>query len=178
MDELGYAQLSSVQRHVDSLRAKGALPTSKSWKRGVSVHTAIQKNIPLVGTVECGTLSLAEENVEGYIPYPEAKLKKPRAHYFFVRAHGDSMDRSELNIEQGDYLLVRQQQSADRGQIVIARLGDDATCKILDRTSDGLTKLTPASSNPVHKPQILLEDFSILGVVESVTKLGRRMAYS
>lgn len=170
IDELGYKQLSSVQRHIEALRAKGALPDRKAWSRGVKLHTSAQKHLPLVGTVECGPLSLAEEHIEGYIPYPVEKLQRPSARYFFVRAHGDSMNQSKLQIEEGDYLLVRQQQVASRGETIIALLGDDATCKVLDQTSDGLPKLMPKSSNPRHKPRILLEDFSILGVVEGAVK--------
>lgn len=170
VDELGYKQLSSVQRHIEALRSKGALPDRKAWTHGVKLHSSIQKHLPLVGTVECGPLSLAEEHIEGYIPYPQDKLRQPNGRYFFVRAHGDSMDKSKLQIEEGDYLLVRQQPVANRGETVIALLGDDATCKVFDQTSDGLPKLTPQSSNTQHKPRILLEDFSILGVVESAVK--------
>lgn len=174
MEELGYSQLSSVQRHVDALRAKGMLPERKAWTHGVSLQASAQKNIPLVGTVECGPLSLAEEHIEGYVPYPSDKLNRPASKYFFVKAHGDSMNRSKLGIAEGDYLLVRQQSVADRGEVIIALVGDDATCKVLDRTEDGLYKLAPQSSNPVHKPRILLEDFSVLGVVEDSIKPERR----
>jgi|GEM_PF-1561684 len=177
MEELSYSQLSSVQRHVDALRAKGMLPERKPWSRGVNVHSTTQKYIPLIGTVECGDLSLAEENVEAYVPYPEDKLRQPQSNYFFVKAHGDSMNESKFRIQEGDYLLVRQQATASRGDVVIALLGDDATCKVFSRTKDDLPKLQPESSNPRHKPRVLLEDFSVLGVVEDLIK-PRRGAYA
>lgn len=173
MEQLGYKQLSSVQRHVDALRAKGVLPERK-WAHGVRLHMPTFKHIPLVGTVECGPLSLAEEHIEGYVPYPESRLVRPSSKYFFVKAHGDSMDESNLKITEGDYLLVRQQVTANQGDTIIALVGDDATCKVLGRTSDGLPRLEPKSSNPSHKPRILLEDFSVLGVVEDVVSPRRR----
>lgn len=171
-DELGLGQLSSVQRHVEALRFKGALPTAKPWQRGVETSNAEVRQLPLVGAVACGTPLLAEEQIEARIPYSTSRLKSSTAQYFFLRARGDSMDQAETPapISEGDLLLVRQQQEAKAGQTVVALIGDDATCKVLETTPDGWFSLSPRSSNAVHKPRIMLEDFTILGVVEDVVR--------
>lgn len=167
MNELDYAKPSSVQRHVDALRAKGALPAVKQWKRGVQTDPEPVKYIPLVGSVPCGSPLLAEENVEAHVPYSASRLRSPRAKYFFLRASGTSMNLA--GIQDGDLMLVRQQDTANIGDKIIALIGDEATCKFLGQTEDGWYELKPHSSDPKHqKPRVMLEDFSIQGVVEDV----------
>ena len=170
MEELGLSQLSSVQRHVDALRRKGELPTNKPWQRGVQLPVAEKKQIPLLGRVSCGEPLLAEENIEALVPYSNSKLKSSTAQYFFLRASGDSMDQAAKPkpISDGDLLLVRQQSTASVGDTIVALVGDDATCKVLERSPEGWYQLTPRSSNAVHKPRVMLEDFSILGLGEDV----------
>lgn len=169
MEELDLNQLSSVQRHVEALRTKGVLPT-KRWQRGVQLPIAEVKQIPLLGGVSCGAPLLAEENIEALVPYSTSKLKSKTAQYFFLRASGDSMDRAAKPgpISDGDLLLVRQQPTASVNDTIVALIGDDATCKVLEKTPEGWFQLSPRSSNAAHKPRVMLEDFSILGQVEDV----------
>lgn len=164
--KLGYRHPSSVQYHVVALRRMGLLD--------LKPHTDHEgmREIPLLGSVSCGPALLAEENVEGYVPMARSRLKAKNAKYFILRAKGDSMD--EAGIVDGDYLLVRQQDDARPKDKVIALVGDDATCKVLEYTRDGIPKLTPASSNKMHKPRVMLENFSVLGVVEDVIRPHRR----
>lgn len=171
-DELGLSQLSSVQRHIEALRLKGALPAAKPWQRGIEVSNGDVKQIPLVGYVACGTPVLAEEHIKALVPYSTSKLKSKTAQYFFLRASGDSMDRAKNPgpINDGDLLLVRQESTARVNDTIIALVGDDATCKILETTPEGWHQLSPRSSNAAHKPRVMLEDFYILGVVEGVIK--------
>ncbi|MBW3569120.1 repressor LexA [Candidatus Parcubacteria bacterium] len=164
--KLGYNHPSSVQYHVVALREKGMLDLKHRR------HTGSVREVPLIGSVATGPAILAEENVEGYVPVAEEKLRSRNAKYFFLRARGDSMDKA--GIEDGDYLLVRQQETAQSRDKVIALIGDDATCKFLEYTEDGVPKLIPASTNAMHKPQVMLEDFSVLGVVEDVVSPQRR----
>jgi repressor LexA len=161
-ERLGYNYPSAVQHHIVTLRSKGLLNFNTIREK--------KRDIPLAGNVSCGPALLAEENIDTYIPYPESKLRSSHGGYFFLRAQGDSMD--EAGIDDGDYLLVRQQQDASKNDKVIVLIGDEATCKYL-RYDDGLPALVPASDNPIHKKRILLEDFSILGVVEEVVKPER-----
>ena len=172
-DELGLGQLSSVQRHIEALRLKGALPAAKPWQRGVEISSGTVKQIPLVGYVACGAPVFADEHVEAYVPYSTSKLKSSTAQYFFLRASGDSMDQAKKPgpINDGDLLLVRQIPTASVNDIIVALIGDETTCKVLEKTPEGWYQLIPQSSNTRHKPRVMLEDFSILGIVEGVVKL-------
>ena len=121
-------------------------------------------DIPLVGSVACGLPILAEENIETYIPVSTAFVKKG-SRYFLLRACGDSMN--EAGINDGDILLVRQQNFADNGKKVVALINDEATVKILDRR-DGVVILRPKSSNLSHKPIVVTENCQIQGEVVTV----------
>lgn len=156
--ELGYNNKSSAQYQVNALREKGLLDL-------VDFPTEMVR-IPLVGNVSCGPAILAEENIEGYIPLEASSLRQRTAKYFFLRASGDSMNKAGIN--SGDFVLVRQQPTANNNDIVVALVGDDATLKKLGRTDDGVPVLVPCSTNPIHKPQYILEDLSILGIKERV----------
>jgi len=118
-------------------------------------------DIPLVGTVACGTPVVAEENIEGMIPV-STKLAKSPHRYFLLRAEGDSMN--EKGINDGDLVLVRQQLTADNGDMIVALVDDEATIKEFYRLGDMIV-LKPRSTNKQHKPVILTKDFQIQGVV-------------
>ncbi len=121
-------------------------------------------NIPLVGAVPCGTPMLAEQNIETYIPVSTALAKKG-SNYFLLRASGDSMNLAGINDK--DILLVRQQETADNGEKVVALIDEEATVKILDKKDD-VVILRPKSSNSSHKPIILSNNCQIQGVVVAV----------
>ncbi|MDD4931293.1 MAG: transcriptional repressor LexA [Candidatus Colwellbacteria bacterium] len=121
-------------------------------------------DVPLVGLVACGTPIFAEENIQTYIPV-STDLAKGGFKYFFLRAVGDSMDRAGIN--SGDLLLVRQQNDAENGEKVVALINDEATIKILEKTS-GAVILKPSSNNKDHQPIVLTDNFMIQGVVVAV----------
>ncbi len=118
-------------------------------------------DVPLVGIVSCGVPIFAEENIEAYFKI-STKLARPLYKHFLLRAQGDSMDKKE--IFDGDLVLVRQQDDAENGNIVVALIDNEATIKEFQR-KDGAVVLYPHSSNPMHKPIILSDDFQIQGVV-------------
>lgn len=166
---LGLGSISSVQRHTDALKEKGYLENT----RGLSFPESTEKvRIPLVGNVACGVPLLATENIEAYISYDASQIRGSSDNYFFLRAVGDSMNKANVSgksIDDGDFVLIRKQQTADPGSRVVALIGDEATIKKLV-PEDGYISLQPESNNPRNKPIILLEDFSIQGVVEDVIK--------
>lgn len=127
----------------------------------LSVNTI---DIPLVGAVPCGAPMFAEENIEAYIPVSTALAKKGSI-YFLLRASGDSMNLAGIN--SGDLLLIRQQETADRGEKVVALINDEATVKIFEKTNDAII-LRPRSTNKSHKPIILTDNCMIQGVVVAV----------
>jgi repressor LexA len=118
-------------------------------------------NVPLVGRVACGLPILAEENIEAMIPV-STKLAHPGSKYFILRAIGDSMNKAD--IDDGDFVLVRQQQSVNNGDIVVALIDDEATIKEFHRKKSAVI-LKPRSSNKKHQPIILTSNFEIQGVV-------------
>ena len=123
--------------------------------------------IPLLGTIACGLPILAEENIEAMISV-STKLAKPNDKYFLLKAKGDSMN--EKGINSGDLLLVKQQNTAENGDIVVALIDDEATVKEL-RINDDNVLLLPRSSNKEHTPIILSRNFMVQGVVVSTISM-------
>jgi repressor LexA len=132
-----------------------------SPKLNNSVNTI---DIPLVGAVTCGTPMLAEENILDYIPVSTEMARKGFA-YFLLRAMGDSMNLAGINT--GDLLLIRQQETAETGDKVVALINDEATLKSFERVA-GAVVLRPKSSNKAHKPIVLTDNCQIQGVVVAV----------
>lgn len=164
---LGYAGISSIQRHMDALRKKGYITSVPYEPRSLEITTEGTVNIPLVGNVACGQPLLAVENIEAYIPYEKSRLRGNTSEYFFLRAVGDSMDLA--GIESGDFVLVKQQNTADINEKIVALIGDEATIKKLKK-GEGYYILKPESSNPSNKPIYMFDEFTIQGVVKDVIK--------
>lgn len=139
--------------------------TSPSLASNSSVSTT---GVPLVGRIAAGAPILAEENVEAVIPISTA-LARPGFTYFLLRVAGTSMNEAKVGgvkIEDGSIVLVRQQSSADEGDIVVALIDDEATVKILER-KNGMVILRPKSSDP-HVPIVLTDNCIIQGVAVGV----------
>lgn len=168
---LNLGSISSVQRHTDALKEKGYLENT----RGLSFPESTEKvRIPLVGNVACGVPLLATENIEAYISYDSSQIRGSSDNYFFLRAVGDSMNDANISgksIDDGDFVLVKKQQTANPGSRVVALIGEEATIKKFV-PEDGHVRLQPESTNPRNKPLILFDDFSIQGIVEDVIKKG------
>ena len=119
---------SSASRYIAVMRENGMLEHTKgkSGMKTLSMNKFDNVNlIPVVGTVACGKPLLAEENVETYLPLPTSILGKGK--FFILKAHGDSMINAGIN--DGDYVIVRKQNYAEVGQIVVALVDDEATLK-------------------------------------------------
>ena len=156
---VGLRSTASVSYHLQQLQEKGLLqaPIEKGRKR--TVVTA-QRNgyIPVVGVVTAGIPILAVENQEGQMVWdgePEC---------FALRVRGDSMIGA--GILDGDKVVVRPQQAADDGQIVVARIGDEATVKRLHRRN-GEIWLMP--ENDAYEP-IDGTDAELIGLVKAVVR--------
>lgn len=106
------------------------------------------KRIPIMGRISAGLPILAEQNIEGYT-YTDLN---EGAEYFGLRVKGDSMTAARIN--DGDILIVRQQDIVENGQIAVVMVGDnEATVKRFYQSGDIVT-LMPQSTNPIHRPQI------------------------
>ena len=123
--------------------------------------------IPLLGSVACGMPIFADENIEAEVSI-SIEMIKSGYKYFLLRAEGDSMD--EAGINNGDLLLIRQQQDAENGDKILALIDEEATVREYNK-SRGMVILKPKSTNKIHQPIILTSDFRIQGIVEEVISL-------
>ena len=156
---VGLRSTASVSYHLQALQEKGLLqsPGSKGRKRAI-VTTVRPGQIPVIGVVTAGLPILAVENQEGTLYWDG----DPSC--FALRVRGDSMVGAA--ILSGDLVVVRPQQSADDGQIVVARIGDEATVKRL-RRRDGQVWLMPENDN--YAP-IDGSEAELIGVVKAVMR--------
>lgn len=167
---LGYKSPRSAQDIIEKLIEKGFLNKTKTGSLKIikdpdSTSTHAQTtDVPLVGMVACGGPIFAEENIEAMIPVSTSLAKNSTKH-FILRAVGDSMDL--VGINDGDLVLVRQQETAENGDNVVALIDDSATIKEFHKDK-GVVVLKPKSSNSIHQPIILTEDFRIQGVVTNI----------
>ena len=120
--------------------------------------------VPLVGSVACGVPILAAENIEARIPVSTA-LAREGVKHFLLRAKGNSMNAAGIN--DGAIVLVRQQNTAENGDRVVALINDEATIKSFERTPDAVI-LRPRSTEKQHRPIVVTEECEIQGVVVAV----------
>ena len=167
---MGYKSPRSISVLLEKLTKKGALKRDSKGEIKITANfegdesRVATVNIPLVGMVACGTPVFAEENIIDHIPVDVSLIKEPYR-YFFLQAKGDSMDRK--GIKEGNLLLIRQQNTASDGDIVVALINDEATVKEF-RKASGAVVLKPHSSNARHRPIIVNNGLVIQGVVTSV----------
>ena len=156
---VGLRSTASVSYHLQALQEKGLLqsPGAKGRKRAI-VTTVRPGQIPVVGVVTAGLPILAVENQEGTISWDG----DPNC--FALRVRGDSMINAA--ILPGDLVVVRPQQAADDGQIVVARIGDEATVKRL-RRRNGQVWLMPENEN--YAP-IDGNEAELIGLVKAVIR--------
>lgn len=154
---VGLRSTASVSYHIQALQEKGLLlsPGAKGRKRSI-VTNLRPGQIPVVGMVTAGLPILAVENQEGTISWDG----DPSC--FALRVRGESMIGA--GILDGDKVIVRPQQTADDGQIVVARIGDEATVKRLSRRN-GEIWLLP--ENPNFDP-IDGGEAEIIGIVKAL----------
>ena len=156
---VGLRSTASVSYHIQALQEKGLLaaPGQKGRKRALS--TGIRPGqIPVVGVVTAGVPILACENQEGTMAWDG----EPGC--FALRVRGDSMIKA--GILSGDKVVVRPQQTAMDGQIVVARIGDEATVKRL-RRRNGEIWLMP--ENDAYEP-IDGSEAELIGLVKAVVR--------
>lgn len=156
---VGLRSTASVSYHLQQLQEKGLIQGSGTKGKKRAISTGIRPgHIPVVGVVTAGIPILALENREGTIAWegsPEC---------FALRVRGDSMIGAA--ILDGDMVVVRPQATADDGQIVVARIGDEATVKRLAR-KNGQVWLMP--ENPAYSP-IDGSEAELVGIVKAVIR--------
>lgn len=181
---LGVGSTRTVLRYLDLLEEEGYI---ERWSgaRGLrmrrgSAASLETRLVPIVGEAPAGQLMPAEENMLGHVQIPKDFLKPLTAKFFLLRVRGNSMNRAKVEghaIEDGDLVLVRQQERADPGKIVVALVDGEATIKRLVKGSDYYV-LKPESTNPKHRPIIVAQEFRVQGVACRVFKKGGELLHS
>lgn len=172
--EIGHAfhisSTNGVRYYLDLLERAGFLKRLPGISRGIgNLAQTMRAGIPILGRVTAGPNGLAEESFEGTLEL--SGVFDGDGSLFALQVRGDSM--RDAGILAGDYVIVQPQKQAVNGQIVVARIGDDATVKTF-QSRKGSIELLP--SNPDHRTMEVREgdDFEILGVVRGVLRtIGR-----
>ena len=159
--EMDLRSPSTVHAHLKKLQEAGYLEPSDHKSRALTPVSgpSMVPRVPILGRVTAGLPILAVEEHIGYVPFEPAA---GGGEYYALRIRGDSM--TGAGILDGDLVIVRQDAQARSGDIVIALLEDEATCKTLNLTQDGVW-LMP--ENPAYPP-INGTGCQILGVVKAV----------
>ncbi len=170
MDAFGIASTNGVRTTLAALEKKGYIRRRPMLSRGIELTDFVERDvpgttelreIPLIGRVAAGEPILATENVEGTLAVDRSFV--PSDEVFALKVSGESMQ--DAGIMDGDYVLARQQQTANQGEIVVAVIGEEATVKryYLD---DGGIRLMP--ENETFEPILVdptQEDFRIAGKI-------------
>ncbi|WP_274650652.1 transcriptional repressor LexA [Paenibacillus humicola] len=166
-EAVGLASSSTVHGHLDRLEKKGLIRRDPTKPRAIEILDSDESElafpltvakVPVVGKVTAGLPITATENIEDYFPLPASKVGDDNL--FILNVIGESM--IEAGILNGDYVIVRQQQTANNGEIVVAMTEDDeATVKTFYKEKDHI-RLQP--ENPTMEP-IRLRNVTILGKV-------------
>ena len=155
----GIKSTATVHNYLGKLRARGFLSKEDNKKRAVSIGRSATVTIPLIGTVTAGQPIFAYENYEDYYAFPAGEFSGESL--FMLRVKGTSM--IDANIFDGDKIIVRRQQDAADGDIVVALTEDSATVKRIFYR-DGKVVLHPENttmSDMIFEP----DEISVLGKV-------------
>lgn len=174
-EAVGLASSSTVHAHLQVLQRHGFLLRDPTKPRAIEVHwdpvsdepitSRPVRHVPLLGDVAAGANVLAEQNVEELMPLPEDLTGSGTL--FMLRVRGDSM--IEAGILDDDYVVVRQQPDANKGDIVVAGIpGGEATVKTYTRRGDKvvLQPANPALTAIEYDP----DDVTLYGKVVTVLR--------
>jgi repressor LexA len=150
-----------VAKHLHAIERKGHIQRHAGMQRGIKVsNVSIGRETPILGRIAAGSPILAVENIEGSLMLDAAFSKLGQT--FFLRVKGMSM--KDAGIFDGDLVLVKQQPTAEQGDIVAAIVNEEATVKYFKKRNNTVT-LEPA--NDEFKPILVKEtdQFSIAGKI-------------
>jgi repressor LexA len=171
---VGLASSSTVHAHLANLEKIGLLRRDPSKPRALElldraaegVKSLVQPNgLPLVGHVAAGQPVLAEENIEDYVDVPA--VAGGEVGEYLLRVRGDSM--KDAGILEGDFVVVRPQETAQDNDIVVALVGEEATVKRFFRENDHV-RLQPENSamEPIRSKEVRVLG-QVVGVLRKVS---------
>jgi repressor LexA len=162
---------NGVRAILSALTQKGYIRRKPLVSRGIELQAQSRASfvaVPLLGRIAAGLPILAVENIEGSIAVDRSFL--PSGDIFSLKVVGDSMKDS--GIFDGDYVLAKMQPTADKGDVVVAIIGEEATVKKYFPEKNRI-RLVPA--NPVFEPIIVDKKSSDFRVAGKVIGLLRKM---
>jgi repressor LexA len=162
---VGLASPSTVHAHLDNLQKLGLVRRDPTKPRAMElldratsgIRDAIKPGLPLLGQVAAGTPILAEENVEEHIETPPCAGGESGD--YLLRVRGESMKK--VGIMDGDLVVVKRQETARDGEIIVALVEEEATVKRFFREGDHI-RLQPEND---EMEAILVRDVSVVGRV-------------
>ena len=161
---LNIKSTATVYSYLEKLKAQGLLDKSPSKKRALSLtqKKTTFKSVPLIGTVRAGAPIFAVENLEGYYPLPD-ELDAGGIE-FALKVKGDSMKNA--GILDNDIIVVRHQNTANNGDIVVALIDDSATVKRFFKRDNQIV-LHPENET---MQDMIYNDVQILGIVTGLMR--------
>jgi len=162
--KLSIKSTATVYDYIERLKNKGLLTKSPTKNRAIGLTKKQDsfKSIPVVGTVTAGTPILAIENIEGYCPLPDDFTED--ADRFCLIVKGDSMINA--GILNGDKIIVKREQTANDGDIIVALIDDSATVKRFYKRN-GKIILHPENDT---MSDMIFDDIMVLGKVEGLIR--------
>ena len=153
---------TTVYRYLMEMNERGMICYDGKTIRNEKIDKSERGTIraAVIGRIACGIPNLAEQHVEGYVNLPESLFGQ--GNFYILRASGCSM--TEAGIDDGDLVVIREQNTAEDGQIVVALVDDEATLKRFFHEGDRI-RLHP--ENPRMK-DIFVTDCRIQGVAVKV----------
>ncbi|MCR4611705.1 MAG: transcriptional repressor LexA [Lachnospiraceae bacterium] len=160
---------SSVFQHLEKLEKNGYIKRDESKPRAIEIvdenYNMLRRetvSVPMVGQVAAGQPLLAVQNIESYFPIPAEYM--PNAQSFMLKVKGDSM--INIGIFDKDTILVKQQNTANNGDVIVALVDDSATVKTFYKESDHI-RLQPENDD---MDPIIVDNCLILGKVFGVMR--------
>ncbi len=166
---LGFKSANAAEEHLKALAKKGVIKMKPGASRGILLveeEEPEQLGLPLIGRVAAGSPILAQEHVESHCKI-DPLMFKPAAD-FLLRVNGMSM--KDIGIMDGDLLAVHRTQTAENGQVVVARVDEDVTVKRLEKAG---RKVLLHAENEEFKPievDLENESFNIEGLAVGVIR--------
>ncbi|MBL6904607.1 MAG: transcriptional repressor LexA [Pseudomonadales bacterium] len=169
--KMGFKSPNAAEEHLRALARKGAIEVLPGTSRGIKLPINEQLGLPIIGQVAAGSPILAQESIADYCDIP-ADMFSPNADYLLT-VKGTSM--IDIGIFEDDLLVVHKTNSANNGDIVVARIDDEVTVKRLEKGRSKY-KLSLMPENPDYEPievDLRSGDFAIEGI--SVGVIRRNM---
>ncbi|MBF0331289.1 MAG: transcriptional repressor LexA [Candidatus Omnitrophica bacterium] len=162
-EKFGFSSTGTVRDHLNALVNKGYIRINEGKSRAIELIKEALFQVPVLGRVQAGMPVYAAEDLLGYLNLDQFAF--PGADVFALRVRGESM--RDAGIMEGDFVLVRKQDHAQAGDVVVALVGEEATVKRLAKQGSSYL-LEPA--NPAFSPILMTAEASIIGKVLQVVR--------